>query len=105
MGARFRPNPRLRRELGRSPGVRRAVTDIAQGAAVHIRFATPRGPGPDGGAAAASIRVTQTAESVQIQSTDPFWHLIEWGSVNNPVYAPMRRGIRAAGLRLDESHL
>lgn len=37
-----------------------------------------------------------------VYTTDPFWHLIESGSVHNPPYAPFRRGVRAAGLRLDE---
>jgi hypothetical protein len=33
-------------------------------------------------------------------SDDPFGHLVEAGSVNNLPYAPLRRGARAAGLRL-----
>lgn len=34
---------------------------------------------------------------------DPFWHLVEYGSVHNPPYAPLRRGVLAVGLRLDET--
>jgi hypothetical protein len=30
---------------------------------------------------------------------DNFWHLVEYGSVNNPPYAPARRGVVMAGLR------
>jgi hypothetical protein len=29
-------------------------------------------------------------------------HWVEWGSANNPPWAPLRRGVRAAGLRLEE---
>jgi hypothetical protein len=29
------------------------------------------------------------------------WHLVEFGSVNNPAYSPLRRGVVAAGLRFD----
>ena len=32
------------------------------------------------------------------QNNDPFAHLVEWGSVNNRAYAPMRTAIRAAGV-------
>jgi len=34
---------------------------------------------------------------------DPFWHLIEYGSVNNPAYAPVRRSVRAVGLRFEDA--
>lgn len=44
-------------------------------------------------------------DGATITSSDPFAHLVEWGSVNNPPYAPMRRGILAAGLRLDQSQV
>lgn len=36
----------------------------------------------------------------RVEARDPFWHLIEYGSANNPAYAPLRRGVIAAGLRL-----
>lgn len=39
----------------------------------------------------------------RVMATDPFGHLVEWGSANNPPYAPLRRGVLAAGLRLDEA--
>lgn len=32
-----------------------------------------------------------------------FWHLAEYGSINNPAYAPLRRGVIAAGLRFEPS--
>jgi hypothetical protein len=28
-----------------------------------------------------------------------FAHLVEWGSANNPAYAPIRRAVRSSGLR------
>lgn len=30
-------------------------------------------------------------------------HLVEWGSIHNEPYAPLRRGVAAAGLRLHEA--
>lgn len=35
----------------------------------------------------------------RIVASDPFWHLVEFGSVNNPAYRPLARGVRAAGLK------
>jgi hypothetical protein len=35
----------------------------------------------------------------RVWNTDPFAHLVEWGSVNNVAYAPIRRAIRTSGLR------
>jgi hypothetical protein len=35
----------------------------------------------------------------RVRNTDPFAHLVEWGSINNSAYAPIRRAIRTSGLR------
>jgi hypothetical protein len=37
--------------------------------------------------------------AARITITEPRWHIIEHGSVKNPPYAPIRRGVDAAGLR------
>src|SRR5262245_59522217 len=39
------------------------------------------------------------AEGRRLLTDDPAGHLIEWGSVNNPPYAPLRRSIEAVGAR------
>lgn len=39
----------------------------------------------------------------RVLSGDPFTHLIEFGSVNNPPYAPLRTGAMNAGMRYDGS--
>lgn len=31
-------------------------------------------------------------------SSSPVWHIVEFGSVNNPPYAPLRRGALAIGV-------
>lgn len=36
----------------------------------------------------------------KVLATDAFWHLVEFGSVNNPPYAVLRRAAIAVGLRL-----
>lgn len=97
----FRPDPRWRDKLegsdvaaGVLEGVARTLVKPA------VEAATPRGRS---GQAHQSIRVERHGDEVRVGSVDPFWHLIEWGSVNNPAYAPLRTGARAVGLRLDLS--
>lgn len=43
---------------------------------------------------------TPDGVKVTVTSTDPDAHLVEWGSKNNPAYAPFRKAASALGLRL-----
>lgn len=54
---------------------------------------------PRGGAA---ITVTQDGDEIHINNTDYGAWIAEVGSVNNPAHAPLRRGVRNAGLDLRE---
>lgn len=95
----FVKNPRFDDEMQR---------DIAHGvetvvAAHLVRAIHASAPTGGTGAYSASVAVDASGGEVRVITTDPFWHLIEFGSMNNPPYAPIRRGVRAAGLRLDES--
>lgn len=45
----------------------------------------------------ASIRRRKRRTYYRVVSLDPFAHLIEWGSVKNPVYAPFRKTLRRFG--------
>ena len=38
----------------------------------------------------------------RVELRDMAWHLIEYGSKNNAPYAPVRRAVRAAGLRFED---
>jgi hypothetical protein len=93
--SRYVPNPRLAAELAAAPEIHRQ-------AAGHAQRLSPRGPGR-GPHFADSLRVADDGDDVRLESTDPFAHIIEFGSVNNPPYAPLRRGVRAAGLRLSDT--
>jgi hypothetical protein len=99
MTTRFKRNPLLEKQLAATPQARKAIHDAAKPALAAAEHATPVGAT---GAAQRSLTLVIDADGVRLQSTDPFWHLIEFGSRNNPAYAPMRRGVRAAGLRLDD---
>lgn len=49
-----------------------------------------------------AIVVEKQAPDVFIVNTDLGGHLDEWGSKNNPAYAPLRNGTRNAGFDLTE---
>lgn len=40
---------------------------------------------------------------VRIIVGEPRWHIIENGSVNNPPYRPLQRGVERAGLRYEKT--
>lgn len=49
-----------------------------------------------------SVIVEADARGFRVVNTDHGAHIDEFGSVNSPPYAPLRRGARRAGLRLEE---
>lgn len=90
----FRPNPRLAEQLKATPEYQAAMAATAQRVAGMARDSAPHQTGRYAGSV--------TTQDNVVGSTDPFAHLVEFGSANNPPYAPLRRAVRAAGLRLDE---
>lgn len=61
---------------------------------------------PDGGpykGVRERIRPTVVAAKARVEVRDFAWHLIEYGSVKNPPYAPLRRAVTDLGLRLEEA--
>lgn len=72
-----------------------ALETIAEAAADAIRQAAPVETG--------SFKRSVKADGARVISTDPFAHLIEFGSAHNHPYAPFRRGLRAAGFRVDDA--
>lgn len=101
---RFRANPRLRQELERSLPVRASVAAAANVAARHAALIArqARAPWMPRSGADSTITVNVAGDEVRLVNTDHAAHLQEWGGRNNPPHAPLRRGVRAAGLRLDE---
>ena len=95
----FIPNPEMIEELMAEEGFRHQLGRV-QGEAIKERASqlSPRGTGRT----ARSFVVVDEDGEIRVGNTDPFFHLTEWGSVNNPPYAPLRRAVTAAGLRLDE---
>lgn len=89
----------LQQYLTNNPAVQAALDEATEITKTNIEEGTPKKTGY----ARRSLIVRRPARTRRrIYSRDPFWHLIEWGSINNPPYGPMRHGARETGLRFDE---
>lgn len=50
-------------------------------------------------------RRVRASAAGRVVASDPFWHLIEFGSINNRAVAPLRLGAIAAGTRFVPSRI
>jgi hypothetical protein len=89
----FKPNPRFVEELRHSAGVRAYLRARAEAGAEATRAAAPDRTGHYKD----SIKVEDTATGARVLSTDAAASLIEWGSVNNPAYGPLKKGAELSG--------
>jgi len=89
---RYRPNPAFEAEVRAEEKFQSGIRKRTKEVALVVRAVSPRKTG--------YYERRVKARGVRIVAGDPFWHLVEFGSANNPPYAPLRRGVRAAGLRL-----
>lgn len=97
---RFLRNLRAHAQAERDPrfraGLRTEAAQVQRHAQATVHSVMPASRNP-------SIEVQEDAEGVAVVNTDHGAHIDEYGSINNPPYAPLRRAVRAAGLRLDEA--
>lgn len=98
----FKPNPRGMRKVEQSPELGRVVDRQTRRIARAVRDAAPVLTGRF----ARSIRARPAQRSGRtggwigkVTTSDPFWHLEEYGSRNNAPHRSFERGVRAAGLR------
>jgi hypothetical protein len=96
----FLPNPLLEKQLEAQIKALGTLRPAAQKAAARAEtfthHAMPR-------SAAQRVVVGVVDGEVAVINTNFGGHLEEWGLARTPVYAPLRRGVRAAGLKLRES--
>lgn len=91
-------NRSLEADLARQAGVRRALEQKAEQAAVRARvIGAGIGRGPEDPADAVEYEDTIRTDGATLYTDDPAGHLIEYGSVNNPPYAPLRKAAEAVG--------
>ncbi len=100
----FVPRPGFEDDIRAGDDYRAGMLAIAQQAAQTVEtFARQaRAPWMPRTGARAVIVAEPTRTGARIVNTDHAGHLQEWGSRNNPPHAPLRRGVRAAGLKLEE---
>lgn len=92
----FTPNPKFLGELAADPASRRVMEGFANTALEFARLESPSKTFSD------RLGVEVNGDEVALVSNWSLWSIIEFGSVNNPPYAPMRRGLEAAGLQLTD---
>lgn len=93
----FRRNPRLEEQL--QPQVNEGLVKAGEAVKDFAEKFAPRGATKH---YANSFVVIEDGDVVAVGNTDFAAWWVEVGSVNNPPYAPLRRGVRAAGLRFEE---
>jgi hypothetical protein len=71
----------------------RSMNTVAKELAVNIRIAAE----PSRNTGYYLRRIKPIGKHVRFH--DNFWHLVEYGSVNNPPYMPARKGVLMSGLR------
>lgn len=83
---------------------RQFVTDVTRRAADAARRVAPVGTGAySDSIGSTEAEPTDRGAQAELYSTDPAWHLVEFGSQNNQPYRPLTSGVIDAGLDLEES--
>lgn len=82
--SRFEPAPDMAGvvEGASTDGLMEVAEEVAERAALRAPYRT--------GSYRSSLRAVEERGKVRAETTDYFGHLVEWGSVNNPAYAPLR---------------
>jgi hypothetical protein len=103
MSGKFIPNPKFEDEIRRQPAHRQALVESADVVRVHASRFAEQAHAPWMKSQSKTMQVVTDADDVAVVNTDHGGHLMEWGSKNNPAHAPLRRAVRAAGLRFESS--
>lgn len=90
---RYAPNPKFLDTLAVSPTMRRTVEQATKAVKRNVSQSAPRATGYYARRIVSGVVPTDDGWVGRVGSEDPFWHLVEFGSVNNPAYAPLRRGL------------
>lgn len=96
----FKPNSRADEELRREPAIRAKLSEVA-GELRDLVGARAKPIMPRRGREIAEV--VHEDGKVYVALTAHGAHFDEFGSRNNPPYAPMRRSIDSLGLRLEQA--
>jgi hypothetical protein len=89
-------------DLAKQDESRRALRDAATAVADRASAFARQAHEPWMRRQSQTIVVQQNGDDTYVVNTDYAGHLSEWGSKKNPPHAPLRRAVRAAGLKLRE---
>lgn len=103
MSGRFVLNRRFQQEIRSEREYREALEQAAEAVSEQASRFAQQAHAPWMRRQGKTIEVSTSGDSVSVVNTDYAGHLMEWGSKNNPAHAPLRRGVRAAGLALREA--
>jgi hypothetical protein len=101
MASKFTLNPNIVAELGATPGMTSAMQQTAD---AIIAAAAGITSSHDFANTLEVLDVSEGANGVVmvVGTRWPFGHLVEWGSVNNPAQAPLRKAVSSLGLKFEE---
>ena len=108
MKVRFMLNPALMDELGNDQSFRRWLGSAAGEVRAAIPSHLPRGKGGGRRVAAFARKSYHTVDGAgrtvhaEVGTKWRLGHIVEFGSVNNPAYSPVRKAARASGMRFTE---
>lgn len=101
MTVKFTPNHAGIDAVIRGAGVRALLDAAASNVVSAVEDRAPRRTGTFAGSITKThAGLVPRGVGITVYSTDWAAHLVEFGSMNNPAYAPFRRAASALGLRL-----
>jgi len=93
----FLPNPTFLKQLQVEPETVQALEEAAEVVAAEANELRHRFMREEGAVLVRS-ESSRVHADVYIVNTDPGGHMDEWGSKNNPAYAPLRTAVSNSGL-------
>lgn len=98
----FEPNPDFLPELRSEPEYRELIEEKTEALLEGAIAAAPVHTGTYVGGLESEINDGPEGPVGRVNATDWASHWVEWGSQNNPPYAPLRKGAAAAGLTYED---
>lgn len=96
------PKAKLAQSIHRQPEFKAMLRENAEAVKDAAERETPIGEDERRGHVIHAYGIVELPTAMRVVNWDALFHLVEWGSANNPAYAPLRRGVLAAGLRFAE---
>jgi hypothetical protein len=95
--SRFVPNPAFESQLKRADFLQDAMLEVAESIAENAVSVAP----VEEGDYREGIEAVSDGEGAVVNANDWKSGFVEFGTTNNPAWAPLRRGCEIAGLRLE----